>query len=188
MEQTDLLRLAIDVLETQNVPYMLVGSYASGLYGEPRYTQDIDMVVELTPSHVGRFCDAFASDEFYLSREAVREAVANASQFNLLHPASGNKIDFMIAGKDAWGREQLGRRQRVPVLDDRDGYVARPEDVILSKMRYYQIGGSEKHLRDITGILKVSGDQVDRDYVTRWAAQLGVSDVWDAVRRRLGEA
>jgi hypothetical protein len=67
-------------------------------------------------------------------------------------------------------------------------FVASPEDVIIGKMLYYREGGSEKHLRDITGILKVSGDQVDRAYVARWAAELGVTEIWQAVLRRLGEA
>ena len=66
-------------------------------------------------------------------------------------------------------------------------YIAAPEDVILSKMGSYREGGSEKHLRDITGVLRVSGAQLDRDYVDRWARQLGLTEVWQAVLRRLGE-
>jgi hypothetical protein len=166
---------------------MVVGSVASAAYGEPRTTLDVDVVADFRPDQVAPFCAAFPDDEFYVSPQAAREAVRAGHQFNVLHPASGNKADLMMPRTDAWGREQMSRRQRVQFFPDRDGYAARPDDVILAKMWYYREGGSEKHLRDVTGILKISGDQVDRDYVSHWAAQLGVSVVWDAVRRRLGE-
>ena len=94
--------------------------------------------------------------EYYVSREAAREAVRLRRQFNVIHPASGMKVDLILARTDPWGK------LRSPVdkgcgSADRDGYIARPEDIIISKMRYYKMGGSEKHLRDITGILNVSG-------------------------------
>ena len=113
------------------------------------------------------------------------DAIARRSQFNLIHPESGHKVDFMIEGAGAWERGQLARRRKVQVAGGFNAYVGSPEDIILSKMRYYQEGGSEKHLRDITGILKISGEQVDRQYVAQWAGQLGVDDVWQAILRRL---
>jgi len=185
VEQVDLLRHLIDVLEGMGVPYMLVGSFASGAYGEPRLTQDIDVVVDLPQSRVGEFCGAFPSQEYYVSPEAASRAAECGGQFHIIHPTSGNKIDVLIARTDAYGRAQLARRQRVRILPDQDGYTARPEDVIIGKMEYYREGGSEKHLRDITGILMVSGDEVDRDYVTRWARELSLSEIWEAILRRL---
>ena len=187
MEQPELLTYVIDVLENLRIPYMVVGAVASGAYGEPRLTRDIDIVVDLRPELVQRLCAAFPPGEFYVSDHAATEAVQTCSQFNVIHPASGNKVDFMVARPDAWGRTQLSRRQRVHLLPDRDGYAARPEDVIISKMDYYRQGGSEKHLRDVTGILKVSGEEVDRAYVTQWSRSLGLSEIWQAILRRLGE-
>lgn len=184
MDQLELLRYVIDVLERQAIAYMVVGSYASGVYGEPRLTQDIDIVVNLRAEQVGLLVGAFPSDEFYVSPDAAREAVRNGGQFNVIHPDSGYKIDFMIARRDAWGIEQLARRQRQPLLSDREGFAARPEDIILSKLLYFEEGGSEKHLRDIAGMLRVSGPAVDRDYVEKWAGQLGVTHVWHIVLKR----
>ena len=105
----------------------------------------------------------------------------------MIHPASGNKIDFLVARNDEWGRTQLSRRQRVLLLPDLEGSTARVEDVILGKLEYYAEGGSGKHLRDIVGILRVSPDQVDREYVYRWADKLGVGEVWKAVLDRAAE-
>lgn len=188
MEQADLLKRTIEVLETLRIDYMLVGSVASSAYGEPRLTQDIDVVVDLRADQVARLCAAFCAPEYYVSPDAAAEAVRQGGQFNIIHPSSGNKIDLILARKDRWGREQFRRRQRAWILPDREGYIARPEDVILSKMEYYREGGSEKHLRDITGILKISPDQVDRDYVGLWAGRLGLTDIWKALLHRLGQA
>lgn len=127
-------------------------------------------------------CAALAPEDFYVSPEAAMSAMQMPQgQFNVRHPGSGNKIDFMIAGQDAWGREQISRRQREQIFPEMQGYAARAEDIILSKLRYYQEGGSEKHVRDIGGILRVSGAKIDRPYVERWAAELGVSEVWRAI-------
>jgi hypothetical protein len=166
---------------------MVVGSFASGLYGEPRLTQDIDVVIDAGPDDARKLCGQFLPQEFYMSLEAALDAVRRRSQFKVIHPASGNKIDFMVARRDPWGRSQISRRQKVRLLPDREGYMARPEDIIISKMLYYKQGGSEKHMRDITGILKVSGEEVDRAYVERWAEELGLKEIWEAIQKRLSE-
>lgn len=185
MNQAELLERVIEILESQQLTYMLVGSFASAAYGEPRLTHDIDIVVQLSVDTVDRLCSAFAAPEFYVSLSAAREAVAGGGQFNVIHPASGNKIDFMIARKDAWGQSQLARRGRKSILPDCPAFVAAPEDVILGKLWYYQEGGSEKHLRDIAAMLRVSGDEIDKPYIDHWAQQLGFTEPWHAILDRL---
>ena len=186
MDQVDLLRHLIAVLERLDVPYMLVGSLASAAYGEPRMTQDIDVVVDLGEQQVGALCRAFASGEYYVSESAALDALRRRTQFNIIHVGSGTKIDLVILPVGPWGKAEFARRQRMQILPDLEGYCARPEDIILSKMEHYREGGSEKHLRDIMGILKVSGDAVDRSYVTRWADGMGLADIWQAILARLG--
>ena len=187
MEQPDLLRRIIQVLEEMEIPYVVVGSIASGAYGEPRMTQDIDVVVDIHPDQVARFCAAFPPEEFYVSPQAALRAVRTRGQFNVIHPTSGNKIDLIVLKKEPWNLEQMSRRRREKLLPGCEGYVASPADVIISKMAYYREGGSEKHLRDITGILKVSGEEVDRAYVAQWSRALGLTEIWQAILRRLGE-
>lgn len=185
MEQPELVRKIVDVLETRALPYMVVGSLASGVYGEPRFTQDIDVVVALPLSEVDSFCDAFPAPDFYVSKPAARLAAAQGGQFNVIHPASGNKIDVMIARQDAWGRSQLARRRREQIFPQLEGYVAAPEDVIVGKLWYYQEGGSDKHLRDVASMLQVSSESIDRGYIEQWSQILGLSDAWQAVVSRL---
>ena len=95
---------------------MVFGSITSGAYGEPRLTLDIDIVVNLTAEKIDPLCASFPAKDFYVSREAAVAAVAQRGQFNIIDPESGNKIDFMIAPQDDWGREQLKRRRRIPLL------------------------------------------------------------------------
>jgi hypothetical protein len=100
VEQADLLRYAIRSLESLKVAYMLVGSFASIAYGEPRFTQDIDIVLDLPETSVADFCSAFPPPEFYLNQDSIVDAIRKKFQFNLLHPGSGSKIDFLAVRTD----------------------------------------------------------------------------------------
>jgi len=179
------MKYLIGVLEDLGAPYMVVGSFASSAYGDPRSTRDIDIVVDLSERHVSSLLLRFPPDEFDMSKEAAFEAIRRKSQFNIIHSFSGEKIDVIIARGDAWGREQISRRERTQIIPGLEGFCARPEDVILGKMQYSQEGGSEKHLRDIASMLTVSGDLVDRLYVEKWAERLGLMEVWQVVVRRI---
>lgn len=187
MTQSQFLKLAIETLDRLSIEYAIVGSIASSTWGEPRFTNDIDIVVRLDVFDAVQLCRAFPSDEFYVSEAAATEAVEQCGQFNVIHPASLNKIDFMIPSASHWADAQLRRRQRRPILESGDCYVASIEDIILGKLLYYQDGGSEKHLRDITGMLLRMPTEVDRDYLNRFATELGVLEEWHSILRKLGE-
>jgi hypothetical protein len=184
VEQGELLSLTARVLESIGIPYMVVGSYASGAYGHPRMTHDIDIVADIREEHVDKLMVQFHQPDFYLSRDAALAAVKHRSQFNVIHSETSHKIDFMIPPDSKWGREQLRRRVPLEMLPGVTVSTASPEDVILSKMLYYREGGSEKHLRDITGMLEMS-KQIDQNYIGQWSARLGVTEVWQAVLNRL---
>lgn len=178
MEAYELLRRTIEILEASGISYFLVGSMASSTYGHARLTLDVDLVVALPESMADVLCDAFPAPEFYVSRPAILQAIRSAQQFNVLQITTGLKVDFMLRRRDAWGNEQFRRRQRLSIRPDMIAWCASPEDIILGKMIYYQEGQHEKHLRDIAGMLSISGARIDRNYVTEWAATLGVRDIW----------
>ena len=184
MDQADVFRHVLGALEALNVRYMVVGSFASTAYGEPRFTQDIDIVVDMAEADVVEFCEAFPGPDFYIEPSAVLAAVRYRFLFKVLHAASGNKVDFILPKGDLWSASQLDRRQRTRIFPDLDGYAACPEDVILGKLWYYAEGGSEKHLRDIAGILRVSRDAVNCTQIEYWAAKMNLGAVWQAVLAR----
>jgi len=187
MDQSELLRKAVEALDAAEAEYLLVGSVASSVYGEPRLTMDIDIVADLSESRLPRFLTFFPPEEFYVSREAVVAAIREMRQFNIVHPASGLKVDMIVRKPDEFDRSRFSRKRHIGVFPDRSAVFASPEDVIIKKMEYYRDGGSEKHLRDIIGILKVSDAGLDRGYVERWAKAKGLTEIWKAVLARTKE-
>ena len=187
MEHADLLRYLADAFDRLGLRYAVTGSTATIAYGEPRFTNDIDVLVDLTTARVSDFLSEFPQSEFYLSRVAVESAVAEQRQFNIIHPTSGLKVDVIVATQSEFDRQRLERSRPLPVLMDRSVKFAAPEDVILKKLAYFREGGSEKHLRDIAGVLRIQGDRVDRIRIVQWADRLGLSDVWTLVQTRLDD-
>ncbi|MEM7353194.1 MAG: hypothetical protein AAF657_20535 [Acidobacteriota bacterium] len=160
----------------------MTGSVAAIYYGEPRFTNDIDVVVDLALDQVPDFLASFPPGEYYLSEEALQKAVARQGMCNIIHVPTSLKVDVMIAADTLFNRSRFERARRVRPADDLEGLFASAEDVILKKMDFFRQGGSEKHLRDITGILMVSGDQLDHDYIESWADQLGLETIWRTIR------
>jgi hypothetical protein len=186
MEQLEVLEFAVRTLESQHIPYMVVGSLASMAYGEVRMTRDIDIVIELALEQIPAFCEAFRIDpDFYLHEPAIVTAARQRTPFNVIHTSSGNKLDFMFPRSDAYGREEFSRRQRAFITANLEGCIACPENVILGKLWYYSLGESEKHLRDIAGMLKASGDVIDQAYIEHWAGEIGVLESWKLLQARL---
>ena len=109
MEPSELLRRFVEVLDRLGIRYLVAGSMATTIYGEPRFTNDIDVVVDLCSEQVDAFCLSFPSTDFYCYREAVVEAVRQRSQFNIIHFESGIKIDVFIPDNSEFSRAQLGR-------------------------------------------------------------------------------
>jgi len=185
MELHELLKYVINAFEKLRIRYFITGSIASMFYGEPRFTNDIDVVADIKKDHIHALLKLFPKDEFYLSDDAIRDAIIDQHQFNIIHPASGLKIDIIIAKGDDFDESRFKRIKRVSPVEETHANLASPEDVIIMKMRYYKEGESEKHLRDITSLLKISGDKIDMAYIEYWAKNLDLLDIWNAILQRL---
>jgi len=184
MEQSELLKYLVRCLEKLNIPYFITGAVASIAYGEPRLTNDIDVVAEVNDGHIAKLKACFSEEEFYLDSDSIREAIRRRHQFNIIHPASGLKIDVIISKRDAFDQNRFSRIKRMRPLEDTEANFASPEDVIIKKMEYYKEGSSEKHLRDIMGILEISGEMIDFEYISLWAKKLKLEDIWQAIQER----
>ena len=181
MDPSELLQRLARILTDLGIPYLVTGSMATIAYGEPRFTNDIDVVIRFFEHQVDGLCEAFPSDEFYISRESVREALQHRFQFNILHPGSGLKIDVIVADDSDFNLSRFARARPLPTAPATTVSFASPEDVIIKKLEFYKEGGADKHLRDIAGVLAVMSDQIDRAYIERWARRLGLSDEWKIV-------
>ena len=147
MELFELLQKVVDLFEHLGIPYLVTGSVAAMAFGEPRLTNDIDIVAAIEEKHAKDLIMGFPTDEFYISEEMVRKAIRCRGQFNIIHPASGIKIDVIIKQDTAFDHSRFERLHRIYPAESYQANFAAPEDVIIKKMEYYKAGGSEKHLR-----------------------------------------
>lgn len=168
----------IGKLESEKIPYMVVGSVASMIYGEPRMTHDMDLVIDILPEDTKKLETLFPIEEFYCPPiEVLNSEIIERGQFNLIHQDTGIKIDLMIRKNNDHARTEFNRRQKVPFWQGSEVYIATPEDVIIKKLSFYREGGSEKHLKDIRGIMAES--EIDKEYLNSWIQKLNLTPEWD---------
>ena len=187
-EQIAVTMMVADVLDALGVSYAIGGSFASALHGVMRATMDADLVADLRLEHTDPLAQALGN-AFYADVEMMRDAVRRHSSFNLIHLETTFKVDVFVAKPRTFDRSQLARRQLYLLSEDPEchAYVTSAEDIILSKLEWYRIGGevSDRQWRDVLGVLKVQGDRLDRDYLRRMATELKVADL---LERAFGEA
>ena len=182
MLEPDLIEMFVKPLEQLRVRYLISGSVAAMLYGEPRLTNDIDLIVFLRIEDLPRLREAYPSPEFYLPPLAAMAAEIGRErgQFNIIHSDTSLKADFYPAWQDefhAWAF----RHARPYPFDTTNITLAPPEYVIVRKLEYFREGGSEKHLRDIRAMLNVSGAILDRSALHDWVTRRGVQAEWQKV-------
>jgi len=183
MSQSELLKKVVAVLEATNTPYMLTGSYASSLQGEPRLTHDVDLVVAITPSAVRSLLLAFPAPDYYLDETSIADAIARKSQFNLLDVVGGDKVDFWMLTDDPFDQSRFARRY-VEAFEGQQLHVSRPEDTILMKLRWADMsGGSEKQFGDALSVYELQLPSLDLAYIERWARALKLTDFWERLKR-----
>lgn len=183
MPQQELLAEVVGALGRLGLDYMITGSIVSSLYGQPRSTHDIDVVVVIPPHLTGTLAGAFADPDYYLDEQAIREAVQRQDMFNLIDTRSGDKVDFWMLTDDEFDRSRFSRR-RVQQFSGVRMWVPAPEDAILSKLRWAQMaGGSEKQFLDALSVYEVQFHALDMGYLGEWADRLGVQDLWERLRQ-----
>lgn len=179
----DVLAVALDVatrLETAGVPYVIGGSLASSVHGEPRATLDVDLVADLRADSLSTVVGALAQD-YYVDADAAQEAVRLGASFNLVHLGAGVKVDIFVAGSDAFDHERLRSRLAVAVPPPLSGtlWLDTAEHTLLRKLEWYRRGGevSERQWRDVAAIVALQEGTLDRTVLVRWATILGVADL-----------
>ena len=169
------------VMDTLEIPYFVGGSVASGSYGLPRQTKDVDIVAEFRNTDLAVFCELL-QQEFYVDLETARAAIKDRRSFNAIHLKGAFKFDFFPVS-DAFTQSELGRKRfimsAIPGLENMHFPIASPEDTVLAKLVWFRKGGevSDRQWHDILGILKVQSKRLDFEYLRNWAARLSVSDL-----------
>lgn len=176
MSQQDLLLHAVRTLEAARVPYMITGSTASSIQGNPRTTHDIDIVVDLAPEAIPAILAAFPPPRFYADEDSIRDAIATRFMFNILDTDSGDKVDFWLLKPGDFEKSAFDRRYRETTLGIQLA-LPQPEDTILRKLLWSrESGGSEKQIADCIGVYEVNYSNLDFDYLRDWARTLGLEE------------
>ena len=174
----------IDVLERLKIPYMIGGSVAAIAYGEPRLTLDMDVVIQLSFQQAKLFANSFGA-EYYVHLESIQEALQAGGHFNIIQSEAGVKVDFYVLGQDEFSREEFKRKRKEAFDEKRLAVFASPEDTIIKKLQWFKMGESQKHLEDIKGMLRISADKLDLNYIKKWSIKLNLFDIWEKVKGEL---
>ncbi len=172
-------------LNQAGIPYMLSGSFASAYYGAPRSTQDIDLVIEATPTQLRAFVQGLPSNEYYVDLDAALEAHKRQSLFNVIDLASGWKVDLVIRKSRPFSEEEFRRRQQVN-LQGTPLFLASPEDVVISKLEWSNLAQSRRQIEDVAAILRVRWVELDHFYLEKWITELGLKEEWTDAQRAGG--
>ena len=181
METPDVRKLLVGIaciLDKLGVPYLITGGMAVVMWGRPRFTADIDIVVELPTekSHLLERALRELSKNGYVDRAAIEEAIGRKGEFNFIDGATGVKVDFWISTGDAFDISRLARRVAKNILEQKICFSS-PEDLILVKLRWFAESRSTRHIEDIRSILAVSGHELDRGYLQGWVEKLGLKNI-----------
>ena len=178
MPAPDPLAPFLEPLDRLGLPYCITGSVAASVYGEPRLTADIDVVLLLRAADIVALRSAFPESDYYVPPdETLRLEAARPVRgtFNLIHHASQFKADVYIAARDPLHAWALAHRRRID-LGESGAWIAPPEYVVVRKLEYLREGGQDKHLRDIRFILAATA--LDRAFVEAEVARLGLQLEW----------
>lgn len=170
----------VEVLDRLNMPYIIGGSLATAVHGIARATMDVDLLVEISVGQVARLVEQLG-DDFYADIVMIENAIRQGMSFNLIHKETMFKVDIFPKSARPFDKSQLERRITLPLAMDpeRTACVASPEDNILAKLDWYRKGGevSDRQWQDVLNVIRIQGDQLDREYLQTWAVQLGVADL-----------
>lgn len=183
MPPPDELTLFAVRLASIGAPYMVTGATAAILYGQPRVTNDLDVVLSLDDAARAALLRAFPETEFYVPPESViraEQARQQRGHFNLIHHESGYKADIYLAGSDPLHAWALPQRRHLKWSDGVEIAVAPPEYVVLRKLEFYREGRSAKHPADIRAIREITG--VDEAAMAPWLERMGLATLWEELK------
>lgn len=181
----DLLVNIAKILRQLKIPYLITGGMAVLIWGRPRFTADIDIVLELKLQKKEDLIKALKriGKAGYIDEKAVEEALINKGEFNFIDGQTGIKIDFWILTNSNFDLSRLKRR-RVKKITGESVYFSSPEDLILSKLHWHKESGSDRHLEDVESIFKISGKKLDQKYLKQMAGQLKVQEILKEIENK----
>ena len=176
------LEPVVEAFRTLGVRHYVGGSVASTIHGAIRSTMDVDVVCDLLLAQVDAFVAAFGAD-FYVSAAAVRQAIEQRSWFNLIHLPTAYKVDVFVSRGRTFDKAAMARAvvHRLPGAEAFGVPVATVEDSVVSKLEWFRLGdeSSERQRNDVSRLVALHGDSLDKAHMRRMAESVGVGDLLD---------
>jgi hypothetical protein len=173
----------IEALEAAGVEYLIGGAIAEWAWGEPRATQDLDLVVNIPIKAINKLSKELKKRDMIIPAEIILDSILEERgdiPINAIHMHSGLKADlYPVREGDELRQSAFQRREQVdygPPIGK--VYIHSPEDLILYKLIYFGLSQQSKHSRDIAAILKSKRNELDLEYIEGWAVRLGLSSLW----------
>ncbi|MBU4299375.1 nucleotidyltransferase [Patescibacteria group bacterium] len=178
MEQKDprhLLTEVSNILQRLKIPYIITGGIAVLVWGRPRFTADIDIVVELKFENINNLVKTLSllGKASYIDKDMIEDAFDRGGEFNFIHGETGIKVDFWVLKKTPFELSRMKRKVAKSILNKKVYFVS-PEDLILSKLQWYRQSQSSRHMEDVESVFKISGKKLNMEYLKQWARKLGV--------------
>ena len=177
--QAQFLQKLIDLLEAAGIDYAVCGSLGSSLHGQPRATNDADIIIAPTTDQLAKFLKSLEFS-YYVSSEAASEAMRQRSMFNVIDSELGWKADLIFRKDNPYHLAEFNRRMKARVMGI-DLWILSPEDVILSKLNWAKNSESNLQYGDVLGVIKLQWDKLDWEYLRHWAKELGVEETLEKV-------
>jgi len=180
----------VQKLEHLQIPYMVAGGFAAIFYGEPRFTIDIDIVVDINSTHIKSLTNAFPFPDYYLSEDAMRDSIRRRFPFNVIQTTTAAKVDIIPLPDEIFSRVAFSRRQKIAFNSVGDeAYFISAEDMVLAKLFAFDQTGSDKHLRDAKGVLVTQWGRLNLDLIRRAATQRDLlpqfEELYEAARQEI---
>jgi len=170
------LQLVITAFNELAIPYYIGGSLASSVYGMPRTTLNVNIVANISLNHITALKSKLEK-EYYIDENMIKNAIKSSSSFNLIHLETVIKIDVFVYKDNPYQQNAIERRVEDTLIENDQNskfYFASPEDIIINKLKWYQIGNrvSERQWLDVIGVIKIQGNTLDKTYLKKWAIKL----------------
>jgi len=185
MSSAPVLRELVAALDHAGISYMVVGSFASNLYGTGRGTQDIDLVISAEADRVCALLNLLPKAQYYFDIDTAVDASRRKSMFNILHMERGWKIDIIFEKPTPFHRQAFLRRVQAEI-EGVPLFASKAEDVIISKLDWAKMGESSRQIEDVAGILKVQKKALDYSEIEKWVRELGLAKEWSRARQLAG--
>ncbi|MBU3934561.1 hypothetical protein KKC00_01185 [Patescibacteria group bacterium] len=175
--QEKLLIEIVKILDNLGIKYFITGGFAVSVWGRPRATFDIDIVVKIVEPQAEKLAKAWRniSRAGYADQDSIKDAIRNKSEFNFIDPGSNLKVDFWVK-KEGNNPPEFSNR-KLKKINGQKIYFISPEDLILSKLQWYKLSDSERHIEDVRSVFQISGKKLNKKYLDCWINKLGLSKI-----------